>query len=275
MTETAAGPQQHRDEQEEADRFGFGGNWLRFLETVDEERVEEAVRSLRGFLGQDSLAGVRMLDLGSGSGLFSLAAVRLGAAEVHSVDFDDDSVRCTAEIKRRFAPDAAQWTVEQGDATDGAAMAALGRYDLVYSWGVLHHTGQLWRALDNACAAVAPGGRLFISIYNDQGLRSRAWTAIKRTYVRLAPRELASLGVQTLTGHAGDYVRSWTEYQTQRGMSRWHDLVDWVGGYPFEVAKPEEIFDRCKEHGFRLERLTTAGGGLGCNQFLFAREGEA
>jgi 2-polyprenyl-6-hydroxyphenyl methylase/3-demethylubiquinone-9 3-methyltransferase len=54
-------------------------------------------------------------------------------------------------------------------------------------------------------------------------------------------------------------------------MSYWHDLIDWVGGYPFEVAKPEEVFDFCRERGFQLVELATAGGGPGNNQFVFQR----
>jgi 2-polyprenyl-6-hydroxyphenyl methylase/3-demethylubiquinone-9 3-methyltransferase len=134
---------------------------------------------------------------------------------------------------------------------------------------------------------VAPGGRLFISIYNDQGPRSRFWTLVKRTYNRLpaplrtpfavgvmAPREALSALRWIVALRPMNYVRSWTRYKSTRGMSRWHDLIDWVGGYPFEVARPEEIFERIRRDGFALVKLRTCGGGLGCNEFVFVREGE-
>ena len=54
-------------------------------------------------------------------------------------------------------------------------------------------------------------------------------------------------------------------------MSVWHDWIDWIGGYPFEAAKPEEIFALLRTQGFRLDHLITCGGGLGCNQFVFTR----
>lgn len=262
------------------DRFPFGENWRRFLEVLDDERVREAELSLGDMLDTTTLAGRRFLDVGSGSGLFSLAAYRLGAT-VHSFDFDVSSVGCTQELRRRFG-DESRWSVERGDALDEDYVSELGRWDIVYSWGVLHHTGDMWRALKNVASLVDDGGTLFVSIYNDQGLRSRLWRTIKRGYNALpralrtpyavavmAPREALSAGMATATLEPQRYVKTWTQYKRSRGMSRWHDLIDWVGGYPFEVATPEQVFDFFHHRGFRLRRLKTCAGGLGCNQFVF------
>jgi 2-polyprenyl-3-methyl-5-hydroxy-6-metoxy-1,4-benzoquinol methylase len=267
------------------ERFAFGSNWQRFLRVVDEDRVAEATRSLRGFLDVEDLTGRTLLDLGSGSGLFSLAACRLGAERVRSVDVDPQCVACTEELKSRFGDSGTPWLATPGDATDAAFMTGLGSFDIVYSWGVLHHTGQMWMALENACSAVSPRGRLYISLYNDQGLRSRLWRTVKRTYCRIppsarplyaivvmAPRELLSFAAHVAAGNPRGYIRTWTHYKSERGMSRWHDLVDWVGGYPFEVATPAQVFDFCRARGFRLDGMRTAGGGIGCNEFLFTLE---
>src|SRR5262245_58058173 len=132
----------------EGDRFPFGRNWASFLSLLDESRIQEAERSLCEMLGRDRIAGATFLDAGSGSGLFSLAAVRLGARRVHSFDFDPDSVKCTQEVRRKYFPAAEHWTVEQGSVLDPAYLQRLGQWDIVYSWGVLHHTGDMWRALD-------------------------------------------------------------------------------------------------------------------------------
>jgi 2-polyprenyl-3-methyl-5-hydroxy-6-metoxy-1,4-benzoquinol methylase len=269
----------HTSEVAAGQRFEFGKNWGSFLRTLDEDRIERAVRSLRQMLECDDLTGKTFIDVGSGSGLFSLAARRLGA-RVHSFDFDPQSVGCTRELKRRYFPDDEAWVVENGSALDNSYVRRLGEFDVVYSWGVLHHTGRMWAALENVVDLVAPKGLLFIAIYNDQGTRSLRWTKVKRLYNRL-PQSLRFLVVVpstiALTWRPfvkdllnGRPLRRFREYRAQRGMSYWHDVIDWVGGYPFEVAKPEQIFDFYKERGFLLTKLTTDSG-LGCNQFVFRR----
>jgi len=265
-------------------RFAFGHNWQRFLGSVDAHRIAEAQASLQAFLEAEDLRGRSFLDLGCGSGLSSLAAIRLGAARVVSLDYDAESVAAATELRRRFMPDADGWVIERGDALDAAALRTHGRFDVVYSWGVLHHTGNLWLALENASDCVADGGLLYVAVYNDQGRTSRLWRAIKQTYNRLpdalrpvyvalvmGPRELRHAAGRALAGRPLDYIRSWTDYREHRGMSRWHDLVDWVGGLPFEVAKPEDVFDFCHARGLELLRLKTSAGGLGCNEFVFRR----
>ncbi|MBA2733117.1 MAG: class I SAM-dependent methyltransferase [Acidobacteria bacterium] len=273
----------HATEITRGERFEFGKNWSRFLTLLDNDRILEAEKSLKQMLEVDNLEGKRFLDIGSGSGLFSLTARRLGA-RVHSFDYDPHSVACTTELRRRYFPHDDAWTIEEASALDADYVKSLGKFDIVYSWGVLHHTGQMWQALDNARLPVADGGKLFIAIYNDTGTQAARWKWIKKTYNNLprflrvpftvmvsAPGEAKSALRSLLTLKPQQYVRSWTQYNQGRGMSHWRDIVDWVGGHPYEVATPEEIFDFYRMRGFTLEKLKCGGVGLGCNEFVFIK----
>lgn len=282
LVETATGLQ--RSEEIADLRFEFGKNWSRFIARVDEDRITKAANSLKQWLELDELEGRSFLDVGSGSGLYSLAARRLGA-RVHSFDYDPHSVACTSELKRRYFAGDLSWTVEQGSALDEDYLRSLGEFDVVYSWGVLHHTGHMWQSLENVQRSVEPGGKLFIAIYNDMGSQSVRWRLAKRMYntlpkplrlpfalVVMAPSEAKSALRALATFRVREYFHSWTEPRPERGMSRWRDIIDWVGGYPYEVARPEEIFEFCRARGLTLTKMQCGGVGLGCNQFVFVKE---
>ncbi|MBL8483527.1 MAG: class I SAM-dependent methyltransferase, partial [Rhodocyclaceae bacterium] len=253
-------------------RFAFGENWSRFLTELDDGRICQAEQSLCGMLKVQALHGKRFLDIGSGSGLFSLAARRLGAT-VQSFDYDPQSVACTNELKSRYFGGDPLWTIDQGSVLDEKYVSGLGTFDVVYSWGVLHHTGRMHQAFANVIQTVAADGRLFIAIYNDQGLTSKYWMLVKRLYNshRTTRWLLVALHAPYLIGLRW-LVRALTGRRSVgRGMSLWHDMIDWLGGYPFEVAKPEAVVRYFREGGFALETLKTCGGRMGCNEFVFHR----
>lgn len=263
-------------------RFAFGKNWASFLENLDEGRIIEAEKSLKTSLDITNLKGKVFLDIGSGSGLFSLAAYRLGAI-VKSFDYDNDSVNCTKYLKETYAPKDEAWQVSQGSVLDKDFLAEFGKVDILYSWGVLHHTGDMYKAFTNVSDMVNSNGSLLISIYNDQGGASKRWKWIKQKYVNSGSTVRFLLSLYTMFRQwmitfikdllrSGNPLKSWCSYgKNNRGMSPWHDIVDWAGGYPFEVATPEEVFSFFKERGFELERLKTCSGGIGCNEFVFKK----
>ena len=253
-------------------RFEFGKNWSRYLLLVNEKKVQKAEKSLQVMLKTNDLDGKRFFDIGSGSGLFSLAAKRLGA-EVTSFDYDINSVQCTQILKERYYINDSNWIVIKGDVLDQAFMESLGQYDVVYSWGVLHHTGDLWKAMENACKMVSKGGQLFIALYNDQGWISRYWTAVKILYCRFPLLRPALVGAHLLYPFLASL--SWRlitrRLELDRGMAYWSDFIDWLGGYPFEVSKPEDVIKYMESQGFVSETIVTCGNRSGCNEFVFRR----
>lgn len=271
----------HAYEMRTGRRFAFGRNWARFIDGLSQDQIDRARAALARSLQVDPvaaapLAGRCFLDIGCGSGLTSLVARQLGA-QVVSIDFDPEAVGCAQELRRRYRSadtgEGSGWRITQGSALDEEHLAALGRFDIVCSWGVLHHTGAMWEAIDLSSQRVAPGGLFFIAIYNDQGLVSRAWRRIKRLYngwpiLRLPLMLLFApyyVGLRWLV----QQVRGRRE---RRGMSLWTDLRDWLGGWPFEVARPEEIEDFLTARGFAPLDKVTVGGRQGCNEFLLRRD---
>ena len=271
----------HAHELSERERFAFGANWKKFLDRMTRDSVVEAIRSLQQMLHVESLTGKSFLDVGCGSGLFSLAARELGAL-VTSFDYDPMSVACTQRMRDLFRPGDTDWRIDEGSALDEEYTETLGRFDVVYSWGVLHHTGEMWHALRGIARLVKPGGLLLIALYNDQGRRSVGWRRLKVRYNHArAPLRVALLFSSLVRlwwkATLRDFARlkpfhTWRHYKSSRGMSPWRDVVDWVGGLPFEFAKPEEVLRACVGLGFELRDMTTCGGGHGCNEFLFVRK---
>lgn len=264
---------EHAEEIARGQRFKFGKNWQQFLSVLNDDRIVAAEKSLCAMLETDTLDGKSFLDIGSGSGLFSLAAMRLGASKVHSFDYDPQSVACAKELKRRYFPESKRWTNEEGSVLDINYVTNLGTSDIVFSWGVLHHTCNMWTALHNAALPVRRSGKLFIAIYNDQGSLSKYWLFMKKAYNQnLILRMVIILihcpyliGVRFL-------ARAWSgRLRLERGMSLWHDMKDWLGGYPFEVAKPDEIVKFYTKKGFNLQRLKTCMGRHGCNEYVFVK----
>lgn len=268
-------------ELESGERFRFGKNWQRFLKSVNEERIEEARLRLVQFL-EPNLEGRSFLDIGSGSGLHSLAARRMGA-RVTSFDFDPESVEATTFLKSHYAPGDTDWRIDTGSALDTDYLAQLGQYDVVYSWGVLHHTGAMWDALENVKRLVKPDGQLYIAIYNDRGETSQLWLKRKQRYCSLpgilkpfyflyvyGPHELKKLIKSVRKGKVSEYIESWSAYKRSRGMTRLYDMIDWLGGLPYEFAKASTLRDFYEKDGFKLEKLIE-NPNTGCHELLFRR----
>ncbi len=260
-------------------RFEFGKNWQLYLSTLSQRKIESSKESLINLLNTEDLSGKTFLDIGSGSGLFSLSAHMLGA-EVMSFDYDKFSVEATRHTKEKYSVSDDFWRVERGDCLDESYVESLGKYDIVYSWGVLHHTGDMYKALENAANCVNSQGILVVAIYNTQ-LFTPIWRKIKKYYTGSSFIEKKLLTyVYVIYFSMGLFVidlfkgkNPFNRFnKSVRGMNLFTDVIDWIGGYPFETAKPEEIFEFYKDKGFELVNLSTVGGKMGCNEFVFKKK---
>jgi len=260
-------------------RFSFGRNWRKYLNSLSPGRLAQARESLAASLSRSDLDGLTFIDAGCGSGVFSLSALDLGAKYVTSIDIDPSSVACARDLCAR-SPRADDWTIRQGSVLDSQFIDALEPADIVYSWGVLHHTGAMWTAIDNAMRLVAPGGLLCLALYREPR-HAGLHLALKRAYNRApSPGRFALLALYCgiLVTHQSLATRTppWeyvAEYGRQsRGMSLVRDVEDWLGGLPCDYATPEGIDALAVQRGFVAERTIIAPRG-GNNEYLLRRTG--
>lgn len=259
-------------ENNEVITFSFGQNWRSFVDTVSEDAVSRAMKDIEEWLGRASIEGKTVLDIGCGSGIHSLCFYMLGAKEVVSLDVDPYSVEST-QILWEKAEKPANWKILHGSVLDKDFLQTIEPREIVYSWGVLHHTGSMWEAIGNASTRVKRGGLFWIAIYV-KGPNYPEHLALKQSYNRASKlgkkiierKEILKLMHQRWKN--GENPLDWNQ-KVERGMDTYHDLVDWLGGLPYEVASPEEITSFCQERGFRLEKIDEAGEG-GNAKYLFS-----
>lgn len=249
------------------------------MRTLNEDRFKNAEQSLTSFLKIDNLRGLSFLDIGAGSGLFSYAAHNLGAREVVSFDADSFSVECCRHLHRK-AGNPGNWKIYEGSILDGNFISGLGKFDVVYSWGVLHHTGRMWDAVRNSAELVNKGGYYYIALYRKVAgvMGSGFWLKIKKLYnfSPSAGKWLLEI-IYMLAYFAGNFIRlknpvkKIRNYKSVRGMSWRRDVVDWLGGYPYESATKREVVDFMVSGfpSFKLINAVMASSALANNWYLF------
>ena len=257
-------------------QFDFGSNWQEFSDAkINEQRFRAAQQSLQALIGAETLEEKTFVDIGCGSGLFALAAASIGASRVAGFDVNKTSVTVSQKNLTRFQDHMRDKAVPkfcEGSILDGTFRERLGAFDVVYSWGVLHHTGQMWEAIRNAATLVAEDGVLVIAIYNKHWT-APIWRLIKVAY-NLSPKPIR-VAMHYVFG-AVMYLGQWVTtgrnpLRKERGMDFWYDVIDWLGGYPYEYASVDEIVSFVEPLGFCVRRTHRTTGWTGCNEFVFVR----
>lgn len=251
--------------------FTFGQNWLRFSHLIDDRRLCEAEASLQQFTGEDLLKGRSFVDIGAGSGLFSIAAVRLGASPVVALDRDDQCLFAIRQNAQRFLnpEQASHLHIQYGDVLRPESLGNA-HVDVVYAWGSLHHTGAMWHAIANAAQLCRPGGHFILAIYNRTPL-SPVWLLAKRFYAAAPPAVGSAMAAALFaTRVAARLAKGRHPLQSDRGMSIWYDAVDWLGGLPYECATADELTGFVQRLGFTCVHATLTRRS-GCNEFAFQK----
>jgi len=259
---------------EDENHFKFGENWKSFSEMLDEDRIRDAERSIIGLIAADRIDGRSFMDIGCGSGLFAIAAARLGASPVIGLDVDPESIHTSYQNNQRWLPEQSI-RFELLSVLDDAGMSQLPLVDIAYAWGSLHHTGNMHKAIHNAGQKVKPGGLYVIAIYN-RHITSSLWLIIKRIYNALGNngRRLLVFTLTPIIAMAKFLATGKNPFQPRRGMDMKHNVIDWIGGYPYEYGSITEISSILEKEGFTVEKTFPANVPTGCNEFICVKNME-
>jgi len=254
--------------------FDFGENWKDYSKNaLGEKQLSEAKKSLELLIGKDKIHNKKIFDLGCGSGIFSIALHQLKAKEVIGIDISKESIQTSLENKERFAPESNIKFLHESIFDED--IKKLGKFDLVYSWGVLHHTGDMWKAIQISSKLIKKNGLLILALYNKHWT-SPIWRLIKRFY-NLSPKLIQKLMITVfycVIALAKFLATGKDPFKKERGMSFYYDIVDWLGGYPYEYASKEEVIEFSKKIGLKLIKYIKTQGFTGCNEFIFIKNGK-
>lgn len=253
--------------------FNFGKNWINYSKTVGDEDLEIMKKSLLDLIGLENVKNKTFLDIGCGSGLFSIAAKKLGAKKVVGIDILSDSIKSSEENKKRFNIQGDVHGIEfkQLSILDNQ-IKTLDKFDVVYAWGSLHHTGDMRRAIENATCCVENNGLLVLAIYNKHWASS-IWRRIKYFY-NISPKFIKSIMIFVfyyIILTAKFLATKKNPFQKRRGMNFYYDVVDWIGGYPYEYASEDEVVSYVKKGNLQLVGYIPTKGMTGCNEFVFRK----
>jgi SAM-dependent methyltransferase len=255
-------------------QFNFGKNWKNFSDNaLDSEKVSQAREDFANLL--KNVSGKTFIDIGFGQGLGLLTATSLGL-ETAGADINP-LCKEVLEKNQSFFPEMKQSIpVVVGSILESSTLFSIHqirtKYDIVHSWGVLHHTGDMQKAIENTASLVNDKGYFILAIYN-RHWSSALWLLIKWIYCHV-PSFLQTLLIYLfipIIFLAKFMVTGKNPLKKERGMNFFYDVIDWVGGYPYEYASIEEMKNTMQKLGFEMLKAIPAQVPTGCNEFIFRK----
>ncbi len=267
-----------------ADNFSFWKNWQDFLKKLDDKKIEIAKNYLVQFFGgADRIIGKTVIDFWSGSWLMSLCYILLWAKKVVSIDIDDASIACTEFLRKKYNISEDIWEIRKWSVLDSEFVKSLGQFDIVYSWWVIHHSGDMWKGLENIVSLTQEWGYLYVAIYNDSKVllewTSAFWVKAKwlysssmwlRPFMKIIYTSYLILGLIAYGKNPFSYIRDYRE-NALRWMDFFIDIEDWLGWFPYEYASYEMMSEFYTKKGFILVKWTQVRS-IACNEFLFQKQ---
>jgi 2-polyprenyl-6-hydroxyphenyl methylase/3-demethylubiquinone-9 3-methyltransferase len=272
------------------ERFDFGENWKNYNKKyLTEDKIRQANEAFIKFTEIQTLKELTVVDIGCGSGIHSLNFSRMNPKLLLSFDYDYKSVEATNYLKEVHKNK--NWDVKQGSILDEKFLLRMPQFDLVYAWGVLHHTGNVWLAIKNSCDLVSEGGILYLALYSSDvkmlNRESTYWLKVKKKYnqsgfivkrlIELSfisrEKSLSALNflrvlIKSLVSRQKNKTKFFSRQKRYRGMSYLIDVRDWLGGWPMEYVSDDAVIELISSKNFVLKKIKK---GEACTEFLFKK----
>jgi len=257
-------------------KFSFGKNWQNFNKNITNKNINNSIKYFKNFTKFVNLKNKTFIDVGCGSGINSLLAIKLNAKKVLSIDIDENSVSACKLLRKKYKISNKNWIIKQVSILDTSKIKKLGKFDFIYSWGVLHHTGDMNKAFDNLFLLAKKKSYIYVSIYNKY-LTSNTWKIIKYFYAssnnfikKIMEKiyiTIYYIGLNLNKYSIKEYKKS---FVLKRGMSFRHDIIDWLGGYPYEYLSFEDLSAIFFKKGYSILSFKKSNG-VGCNEIFVKR----
>ena len=219
-----------------------------YFDAIEDYRYNSDAPWLKDAVGFDHFQNKRLLEVGFGTGTDLLQFARAGAV-VTGVDITPRSIEIA---RRRFDVYGQRGEFLIGDGENLSFPDE--SFDVVYSFGVLHHTPDTQRAIREVHRVLRPGGKAIVMLYHRSSLFYWGGLALKRgilqgKLLRHSMAEIMSLHVEYSAADARPLVKAYTRAEARRLFSDFSDCEITVNQLtrrelrPIGRTLPEPVFN--------------------------------